>query len=61
MKDALWFGLLDHRGRLMRVPASVCGAYDCLVYYVRWVEGLIPTHRPDSRLSNTPFLQLPCG
>ena len=35
VERALWFVLLDHRGRLVRVPASVCGAYDCSVCYVR--------------------------
>ena len=35
MERALWFGLLDHRGRLVRVPASVCRAFDCSVCYVR--------------------------
>ena len=35
VEHALWFVLLDHRGRLVRVPASVCGAYDCSVCYVR--------------------------
>ena len=34
--DALWFGLLDHRGRLVRVPDSACCAYDCLVCYVQY-------------------------
>ena len=34
VEHALWFGLLDHRGRLVRMPASVCGAYDCSVSYV---------------------------
>ena len=31
----MWFGLLDHRGRLVRMPASVCRAYDCSVCYVQ--------------------------
>ena len=26
MEHAVWFGLLDHRGRLMRMPVSACGA-----------------------------------
>ena len=35
VERAMWFGLLDHRGRLVRMPASVCDAYDCSVCYVR--------------------------
>ena len=35
VEHAMWFGLLDHRGRLVRVPASVCRAYDYLVCYVQ--------------------------
>ena len=35
VKRALWFGLLDHRGRLMRMPSPVCHAYDCSICYVR--------------------------
>ena len=36
MEHALWFGLLDRRGRLVRLPATVCRAYDCSVCYVRY-------------------------
>ena len=44
MESALWFVLLHHRGRLVRVIASICGAYDCSVCYVRvtarvWCRG----------------------
>ena len=35
VEHALWFGLLDHRGRLVRMPVSVCREYDCLVCYVQ--------------------------
>ena len=35
LERALWFGLLDHRVRLVRMPASVCRAYDCSVCYDR--------------------------
>ena len=35
VEHALWFGLLDHRGRLVRMPASVCCVCDCSVCYVQ--------------------------
>ena len=31
VERALWFVLLDHRGRLVRLPALVCSVYDCSV------------------------------
>ena len=37
MEHALWFGLFDHKGRLVSVPASACCAYDRSVSYV-WYE-----------------------
>ena len=33
---ALWFGLLDHRGRLVRILASTCSPCDRSVCYVRY-------------------------
>ena len=31
----LWFGLLNYWGRLVRISASACSAYDCSVCYVQ--------------------------
>ena len=35
VEHAPWSALLDHKGKLVRVPASVYGAYDCSVCYAR--------------------------
>ena len=36
VKHALWFGLLDHRSRLVRTLASACPAHDCSVCYAQY-------------------------
>ena len=49
VEHALWFGLLDHSGKMVRVPATVCGAYDCLT-------PVIHNHLPEITKEDNPHL-----
>ena len=65
VEHALWFGLLDHRSRLARMPASVC-----VHMTVQSVVSSAKPHQNDlllsgrqvvSRLFKRPFLSEPCS
>ena len=50
VEHVLWFVLLDHRGRLVRMPASVYGAYDCSVWLCQPTKRERGSHSPSHLL-----------
>ena len=50
------FSLLDHKGRLVRVPALACSAFDCSVWYDRYIiSPELPAMLPGQRVALIPL------